>query len=443
MSRYKRYPTYKDSGNAWVREVPAHWDVMPLRVVASVNDDERDSSSPNMEEIRYVDISTVSLEDGIGEPAVITAEEAPSRAQRKAKVGDVVLSTVRTYLRAIGQVKAGYEDCIFSTGFAVIRPGAKLVDDFLYAAILSEAFLAEIEANSEGVSYPAINAGDVMRFKLPVPPREEQEIIACVLANETARIDALVEKKTRFIELLREKCQALITHAVTKGLDPNVKMKDSGVELLGDVPEHWEVKRLRYLCSDVKAGPFGSSLTKDMYASVGYRVYGQEQVIPGDFDIGDYFISNSLFEELRQYEVRPGDILVSCVGTFGKIAVVPPNAAPGIINPRLLRLRVNELISPDYLGEVLKSPIVFEQFSLFSRGGTMDVINVGTLSSIVLPVPSEKEEQMEIVSKITEIKMRFDALIEKTERSIELLKERRSALITAAVTGQIDLREPA
>ena len=244
MSHYKPYAAYKDSGVEWLGQVPEHWEVLPLRAVASVNDDEREQSNETGESIRYIDISTVSLEGGIGEPTVIKVQDAPSRAQRKAKTGDVALSTVRTYLRAIGQVHQNHEDCVFSTGFAVIRAGSKLVPDFLYSGLLSEPLLAEIEANSKGVSYPAINASEVMLFKLPVPPKLEQERIAEALKSETARIDALISKKTRFIELLREKRQALITQAVTNGLDPNVKMKDSGVEWLGEVPEHWVVRRV-------------------------------------------------------------------------------------------------------------------------------------------------------------------------------------------------------
>ena len=151
MSHYKPYPAYKDSGVEWLGKVPEHWDVLPLRSVASVTDDEREQSSNSIESIRYIDISTVSLEDGIAEPAVIDVQDAPGRAQRKAKAGDIVLSTVRTYLRAIGQVHQQHEDCIFSTGFAVIRPSKNLEPDFLYSALLSEPLLAEIEANSKGV----------------------------------------------------------------------------------------------------------------------------------------------------------------------------------------------------------------------------------------------------------------------------------------------------
>ena len=215
-----------------------------------------------------------------------------------------------------------------------------------------------------GTAQPFVKVGETLDRKHCFPPKEEQVHIGKTLDRETARIDALISKKTRFIELLREKRQALITHAVTKGLDPRVKMKDSRVEWLGEVPEHWEIKRLQFLCASIKAGPFGSALTKDMYVADGYRVYGQEQVIPGDFSIGDYYITPEYFSELVQYAVQPGDVLVSCVGTFGKIAVVPEGVEPGIINPRLIRIRVNQLVSPVYLTMLMRSSVVFEQFSL-------------------------------------------------------------------------------
>jgi type I restriction enzyme S subunit len=138
--------------------------------------------------------------------------------------------------------------------------------------------------------------------------------------------------------------------------------------------------------------------------------------------------------------VAVGDILISCVGTFGKIAIVPPDVEPGIINPRLIRLRCNQLITPDLLAGVLRSTVVFEQFSVLSRGGTMDVISIATLSGIYVAVPPACE-QTPIVQFINQCTARFDALVTEAEAAISLLKERRSALISAAVTGKIDVRE--
>lgn len=216
------------------------------------------------------------------------------------------------------------------------------------------------------------------------------------------------------------------------------RYKESGVEWLGEVPERWKVTRFKSLVNSIKAGPFGSALKKDMYVSEGYRVYGQEQVIPGDFTVGDYFISPEKFIELQQYQVAPGDILISCVGTFGKIAIVPKDIEPGIINPRLMRVRCAEAVSHEYLATLLRSNVVFEQFSFLSRGGTMDIINIGILSEIFLVVPPI-DEQSAIVAFLNSETAKIDTLVGEAQQSIELLKERRSALISAAVTGKIKI----
>jgi type I restriction enzyme, S subunit len=133
-------------------------------------------------------------------------------------------------------------------------------------------------------------ASDLKSIFVLLPPLDEQRSVAAFLSRETAKIDTLIAKQERLIELLQEKRQALISHAVTKGLNPDAPMKDSGIEWLGEIPAHWEVKRLKFTALELKAGPFGSSLTKDNYVPSGYKVYGQEQVIPADFEIGDYYI---------------------------------------------------------------------------------------------------------------------------------------------------------
>ena len=217
-------------------------------------------------------------------------------------------------------------------------------------------------------------------------------------------------------------------------------MKDSGIAWLGEVPEHWDVKRIKFVIDSVKAGPFGSALTKDIYVSTGYRVYGQEQVIPNDFTIGDYFIAPEKYEELSQYSVSPGDILISCVGTFGKIAIIPSNIEPDIINPRLIRVRCSEAIKAKYLVEVMRSNVTFEQFTSFTRGGTMDVINIGTLNEIFVALPP-MEEQEELLGFLQAETAKLDTLTDEAQRAIDLLQERRTALISAAVTGKIDVRE--
>lgn len=438
MSHYKPYPAYKDSGVEWLGRVPEHWESARFDAKTTTHRDSIEAGRLNGMRVLHYSIPAVQ------EFGCAQEEDGSEIDSNKLVVGQrqLLVSKLNPHKQTL--VVADRSDSLLavaSTEFVPLIPVSADLGYITYvwsSAYCQHYLLARCESSTR--SHQRVAPSDITRMPWAWPDLEEQAAIVSALDRETARIDALVAKKTRFIELLREKRQALIIHTVTKGLDPNVKMKDSGVEWLGEVPEHWAIKRLQFLCSSIKAGPFGSALTKDMYVSDGYRVYGQEQVIPGDFSIGDYYITPEYFSELAQYAVQPGDVLVSCVGTFGKIAVVPEGVEPGIINPRLIRIRVNQLVSPVYLTMLMRSSVVFEQFSLWSRGGTMDVINIGTLSGIVLSVPPASEQQA-IIRYVEHEAGRIDALVNKTERSIELLKERRSALITAAVTGQIDLRE--
>lgn len=274
---------------------------------------------------------------------------------------------------------------------------------------------------------------------MPVPPIDEQLAILTFLDHETAKIDALVEEQRRLIELLKEKRQAVISLGVTKGLNPDTTIKDSGVEWLGKVPVHWSVTKLKHLVIESVAGPYGASLTKDMYTSSGYRVYGQQQVIPDDFEVGDYFISEAKFEEMRRYSVFEGDVLVSVMGTIGKVAVVPGDAPPGIINPRLVRYRCSDRIRPRFLQRVLLSQKHQEHLLFEAKGTTMDGLNMSTLGNVPVLVPP-LAEQASILESLSDVLREIDALVASAGHAADLLRERRAALISAAVSGKIDVR---
>ncbi len=273
------------------------------------------------------------------------------------------------------------------------------------------------------------------------PPEDEQVLIAAFLDRETGKIDALIAAQEKLIALLAEKRQVTISHAVTKGLNPNAPMKDSGVVWLGEVPTHWAIKRVKHLVKEGIAGPYGSSLTKSMYSASGYRVYGQQQVIPGDFSVGDYYISEEQFAEMSRYQVRPNDVLISVMGTIGRSAVVPQDAEAGIINPRLVLYRVIErLICPKYLQVFLNNLTSQRYFSLAAQGTTMEGLNMGSIGELHVALPPLHEQQ-EILQFVQSEGAKLDALSAESDRAVSLLKERRSALIAAAVTGQIDVRD--
>jgi len=281
---------------------------------------------------------------------------------------------------------------------------------------------------------------DLANHALPLPSYQEQTQIARFLDHETAKIDTLIHEQKRLIELLKEKRQAVISHAVTKGLDPDVPMKDSGVEWLGEVPAHWGNVRLKHLVFEKVAGPYGSSLTKSMYVSSGYKVYGQQQVISDDFALGDYYISEEKFKELKRHEIHADDVLISVMGTVGRVSVVPEAHEPGIINPRLVRYRFDQRrVLPQFVKAVLMSCLYQAKLSEASQGTTMEGLNMVILGEMPIVLPPVTAQQ-KIAKAVDSENSAFTKAINGSRDLVSLLQERRSALISAAVTGKIDVR---
>ena len=423
---FPRYERYKESGVEWLGEVPVGWEVKRLRYITDCLDGKRVPLNSEQRADKQGDIpywganSIVDYVDEalFNEELVLLGEDGAPFFDRTRPVAFLVR----------GQVWP-------NNHVHVLRPSISGSGHFMTYALNVTDYSQFID----GSTRDKLTQSSMAEIPIPWPNEIEQHTIAAFLDRETGKIDELVAEQERLIALLKEKRQATISHTVTKGLNPDAPMKDSGIVWLGAVPVGWEVKRFKALVSSIKAGPFGSALTKDMYVSDGYRVYGQEQVIPGDFTVGDYFISNDKFIELQQYQIAPGDILISCVGTFGKIAIVPKDIVPGIINPRLMRVRCAETVSGEYLATLLRSDAVFEQFSFLSRGGTMDIINIGILSEIFLVVPPIKE-QTAITAFLDNETAKIDTLVGEARHAIDLLKERRCALISAAVTGKINVK---
>ena len=222
---------------------PAGWMIRRLKFVATCNDETLHEGTDPDFEIAYVDISSVNLINGITAMDMLTFEEAPSRARRIVKDGDTLVSTVRTYLKAIAPVNKPPENMIVSTGFAVVRPFSSMDSRFLGYALQSTVFIDDVVANSTGVSYPAINPTALICLQITYPKdKKEQQRIAVFLDWKTGQIDALIAKKKELMEKLKEKRLAVITQAVTKGLDPSAPMRDSGISWLGGVPAHWELR---------------------------------------------------------------------------------------------------------------------------------------------------------------------------------------------------------
>lgn len=228
----------KDSGNMWIGATPETWKMIPLKYLASYNDEVLSENTDDEFEFDYIEIGSVQYGRGIIYKEHMKFKNAPSRARRIVRKDDIIVSTVRTYLKAVATIPACNNSLIASTGFIVIRPH-KVLPRFMNYALLSESFISLVESHSTGISYPAINSVDVVKFKIPVPCRSEQERIAAFLDAECTEIDAVLEKTRASIEEYKKLKQAVITQAVTKGIRGDRPMKDSGIEWIGEIPAEW------------------------------------------------------------------------------------------------------------------------------------------------------------------------------------------------------------
>ena len=422
LQRHKPYPAYKDSGVEWLGEIPAHWEVKRLKHIATSNDDALPDRTDPAFELTYVDISSVDEVEGITRKEAITFGAAPSRARRIVRDGDIIISTVRTYLRAIASIVNPETNLIVSTGFAVIRP--RFIDSsFAAYAVRALYFVESVVANSMGVSYPAINANELVSLAVSCPSDEEQRAIAGFLDRETGKIDSLVANKQRLIELLREKRVALINRAVTKGLDPDVRMEDSGVEWLGEIPAHWELRNLSQVteCLDNLRIPLNAEERGRMQGN--YPYWGANSIV-------DY-VDDWLFDEelvLIGEDGAPFFDIDRAVAfrVTGKIWV----------NNHAHVLRPKEQIVASFLAEVLNCV----DYRAFIDGTTRDKLTQGDMNAISIQLPPP-EEQRAIAAFLERETAKIDVLVAKVREAIDRLKELRAALISAAVTGKIDVRD--
>ena len=435
---FARYPAYKDSGVDWLGEVPAHWEVVRLNTTATCNDEVLLESTAEDYEIEYVEISGVQAGQGITETATLPFGNAPSRARRVVRDGDVLISTVRTYLRAIAQVKSPPENMIASTGFAVLRP-RRIDSRFLGYACHAEGFVSDVIARSVGVSYPAINASELARLPIPLPTAPEQTAIATFLDRETAKIDALVAEQERLIALLKEKRQAVISHAVTKGLDPSVPMMDSGVEWLGKVPAHWLIRPIKHVgrlkggagFPHSEQGVEGEELCFYKVGSLG------QSSSTGYLNESENTISRETASALGAFIFPKETLVFAKVGAALFLARVRALPADACLDNNMMGLVVDET---KHAPAFVRYAMTLVRFDLIANPGAVPSLNEGQIGNFALAFPPSKAEQEAIAAFLDRATGQLEDLFAQAETVISTLRERRTALISAAVTGQIDVR---
>ena len=435
----KKYDNYKDSGIEWIGEIPEHWEVKPFKHLVICNSEAlTEKTNPEME-INYIEIGDVNSFDGIKETSKYTFEKAPSRARRIVREGDVIISTVRTYLKAITSISSKFDGFIASTGFAVLTP--KLIHSgFLGNIALCEGLIGEIISLSKGVSYPSITSQDLTNISIPFPSKNEQNAIANYLDHKTTQIDTLIAKKEQFICLLQEERTAVINQAVTKGLDPKVKMKDSGIEWLGEIPEHWTSYRIDWV-TDIVRGNTG--FKKDELLKIGEYValqYGKTYKVDIVDDSFNFFVNSEFFKESQV--VSKGDsILISTSETVEDLGhtCFYNNGNIGLLGGEQILLKPNrKVLYEKYLYQYARQ-FGFE-LKKYAKGLKVFRFNTTDLKQIFIAIPSI-EEQIKIADFLDLETIRIDSLISKSKQEIELLKEYKTALISEVVTGKVDVRD--
>ena len=428
---FPAYPAYKDSGVDWLGEIPEGWSIKPLwalfrrHKVTGFPDEQLLSVYRD-----YGVIPKASRDDNFNKPSDDLS------AYQLVQVGDLAINKMKAWQGSVGI--SNYNG-IVSPAYHIYAPSHSEVPQYLHHLFRCNEYIAGYLANSKGIR---VNQWDLepqqhSRMSVLLPSFQEQTQIARFLDHETARIDALIEEQQRLIELLKEKRQAVISHAVTKGLDPTVPMKYSGVEWLGEGPAHWEVGGLTRFIGPV-VDYRGRTPTK---VDEGVFLVTARNIRHGriDYEASQEFVDPASAESLLARGMPEiGDLLFTMEAPLGQVALI--DRTDIALAQRIVKFRGEpHVMKSHYLMYWLMSTACQARLETLATGSTALGIKASKLGMIECLAPSLKEQD-EIVSYIQRETAKSDVLVSEAEQVILLLQERRSALISAAVTGKIDVR---
>jgi len=438
---FPRYPKYKPSGVEWIGDVPVGWEVVPFKhrcsryALYGANMSSEEYVSDGVRFLRTTDIS----ENGELEPdGVYVSPEVAREYLLKDK--DILISRSGTIGRAFVFAADVHPECAYAGYLVRFVPTKQLNSRLFFYFTKSAAFSDWLQTQLIFSTIGNVNGQKYAQCRLTLPPLAEQTAIAEFLDRETGKIDGLVAEQRRLMELLKEKRQAVISHAVTKGLNPHAPMKPSGIEWLGDVPAGWEVRKL------------GSCTTITRLAGAEYTSFWQvdkegaiialrgQNIRENSLDIENCErISEELSQKLVRSKLFKGDVVYPCVGSIGNAALIEENDRFHI-NQNIAKITPHQdKVCPSFLVQFLNSKVALESALFLNTSDAQPSILVGNLRKVKMSLPP-MDEQKEIADFLAERTCEFDTLTAEAQCAIDLLQERRTALISAAVTGQIDVR---
>jgi len=446
MSKYRPYPEYKNSGVEWLGEVPSHWRRVRIKNVASLNPSKGSARGlPEDTAASFLPMDAIGARGELDLSSTKTLGEVLDGYTYVGE-GDVIIAKITPcFENGKGAVALNLKNGIAFATTEVIPLRCKQSQNtkFLYYLLSCPPF----RPLAEGAMYGAggqkrVSDNFVANFPFPAPPKHEQTQIAAFLDRETAKIDRLIEKQEKLIELLKEKRQAVISHAVTKGLDPDAPMKDSGVEWLGEIPAHWGLAPLGYVSTTMQTGPFGSQLHAEDYCEGGTPVINPAHMVAGKiFPDDNCTVDDAMVAQLAHHKLLPQDVIFARRGELGRCALVTEKEAGWLCGTGSVKVTMDtNRLSPEYLVIFMRTTSARDALSLMSKGSTMENLNTEILRQLRIPLPRIKD-QLLIVDFLNNHLEKLDVLSERIGNAINLLKERRTALISAAVTGKIDVRE--
>lgn len=416
-----RYDKYKDSGIAWIGEIPEHWEVKRLKNVCSTNSASLSDNTSKEFEFDYVDIGSVTFELGIHKTEKYTFQNAPSRARKIARLGDIIVSTVRTYLRAIDIINSEEkEKYIYSTGFAILSPLKNTLSEFMIYICRSEYFTNQVSIYSTGINYPSINDTALKMINIVMPYLSEQQSIANYLDQKCSEIDELITLQEEMITKLQSYKQSVITEAVTKGLDKNVPLKDSGIEWIGEIPEHWEVKRLKNVCSQINI--------KENSKENSLPYIGLENIESGS---GRYIDTTSEVEGMANRFCKNNVLFGKLRPYLSKVYLAEKD---GICSTEFI---VYDTKSNNcrFIHKLLLSQAFIEVVNSSTYGAKMPRANSDFINNIYVQIPPLSEQQS-ISDYLDQKCSEIDELITIKQQKIEKLKDYKKSLIFECVTGK-------
>lgn len=431
MAKYQKYAEYKDSGIEWLGEIPSHWTATALKRYSRITDGSHHSPKIEIEGFPFVSVTDVGINNiNFFDAKKITETDYLRLVKEGCKpaVNDVLLTKDGTIGRAC-IVTEDMPDFVILSSLGLITPNKEISSHFLYYYLVSGINVDQMNSVIHGSALKRMTINKINDLILTFPDFYEQEKIASFLDHETAKIDSLIAKQEKLIELLKEKRQAVISHAVTKGLNPDVAMKDSGVEWLGQVPEHWIVKSYRH-ASKIYRGKFGHRPRNDPAFYDGEYPFIQT----GDVArAGKYITSYSQTLNEKGKEVSQlfpkGTLMMAIAANIGDLAILGFEAyAPDSV----VGFKPNQDIDLEFLRYSFKAALpALEQTSTQSTQANLNVERIGAVQGVF---PSLNDQQ-EIVGYLDDMLNKYSVIEKEMHKAIELLQERRTALISSAVTG--------